>query len=75
MNPYYESLAQKRSDVQSAGQLMYLKKGGGMTVAEKIQLENVKYNHKRKLKEVELEYKAIMHNNEMLQKSLIKVFK
>ena len=53
------------------------KKGGKveLTAQEKMDLDNNRYNNVRKLKDTEMTYKAIMHNNEMLQKSLIKVFK
>jgi len=65
----------KQSEVQSWQTRMYLKKGGSLTKQEKIEIENLKNSHKSRMKEMELAYKAILHNNEMLQKALIKVFK
>lgn len=56
-------------------QMLYFKKGGGLTKEQKIDIDNAKFNNIKRLKETELTYKAIMHNNEMLQKALIKVFK
>lgn len=52
-----------------------MQKGGRIPLSEKIILENVKYNHKRLLKENELFYKQIMENNRLVQKALSKVFK
>ena len=65
----------KQSEVQSWQNRMYMKKGGSLTRAEKIEIEKLKNSHKINMKEMELAYKAILHNNEMLQKALIKVFK
>lgn len=50
------------------------KSGGRLTKNERIEIEREKANLKAKQKVVELTYRAILHNNEMLQKSLIKVF-
>ena len=52
-----------------------MQKGGRIPLSERIALENVKYNHKRLLKENELFYKQIMENNRLVQKALSKVFK
>ena len=52
-----------------------MKKGGGLTREDKIAIEREKFNNQKRLKDTEMEYKIIMHNNEMLQKALIKVFK
>ncbi|MFA6661177.1 MAG: hypothetical protein WCS62_06160 [Bacilli bacterium] len=52
-----------------------MQKGGRISLSERIALENVKYNHKRLLKENELFYKQIMENNRLVQKALSKVFK
>jgi hypothetical protein len=53
----------------------YMQRGGKIPLSEKIALENVKYNHKRLLKENELYYKQLMENNKLVQKALLKVFK
>lgn len=55
--------------------LQSLKKGGSMSKEEKLELQREKQNAVSALKGTELIYKAILHNNEMLQKALIKVFK
>jgi hypothetical protein len=55
--------------------LLGLKSGGTLSKSEKLEIEREKSEYRRRLKETELAYKAIMHNNEMLQKALIKVFK
>ena len=47
------------------------KSGGDVS---KLDVENAKSEHNRKLKNIEMAYKAIMHNNEILQKALIKIF-
>ena len=70
-----DPIRQKQSALQTSQALLYLKKGGGLTKDEKMEIENLKNNHKSKVKELELAYKAVLHNNEMLQKALIKVFK
>jgi hypothetical protein len=55
---------------------MYLKTGGkALTKDEQIDIDNAKFNNAKRLKDTEWAYKAIMHNNKMLQKALIKVFK
>jgi len=67
-------LAQQKLNLDQ--QMLYWRKEGGkMTKKEKIDIDNNKFNNVKRLKETELTYKAIMHNNEMLQKALIKVFK
>lgn len=55
--------------------LPYLQGGGKMTLEDRIALENVKYNHKRLLKDEELYFKQLMNNSKLVQKALIKVFK
>lgn len=50
-------------------------KGGSLSKEDKIEIEKVKLESKRKQKDVELLYKSIMHDNDILNKSLIKVFK
>lgn len=51
------------------------KSGGSLSRADRIAIQRDKSESQRRLKETEMAYKAIMHNNEMLQKALIKVFK
>ena len=50
-------------------------KGGSLAPGEYLEAVRLQTEGKRKDKELELFYKAIMHNNAMLQKALIKVFK
>lgn len=52
-----------------------LKKGGSLSKEDRIEIEREKKSLSRDEKILELTFKAIMHNNEMLQKSLIRVFK
>lgn len=64
-------------DLQVAQQYRspYFKQGGSISLEDKVKLERYKEAVKRNNKEVELAYKTIKDNNEMLQKALIKVFK
>ncbi len=55
--------------------MSYFQKGGKMTLEDRIALENVKYNHKKLLKNEELYFKQLMNNSKLVQKALIKVFK
>lgn len=57
------------------GQRSLLQKGGRIPLSEKVTLENVKYNHKRLLKNEDNFLKNILENNKMYQKAFIKVFK
>lgn len=71
-----EPIRTKQSWLQHYQPLIYMKKGGtALTKEEKIDIDNAKFNNAKRLKDTEWAYKAIMHNNEMLQKALIKVFK
>lgn len=54
---------------------MLAKKGATLNFKEKSELQALKQDYENKMKSIEQAYKAIMHNNEMLQKALIKVFK
>ncbi len=56
-------------------QQQLLKSGGSLSKQDKIDIQRDKAESVRELKELEMSFKAIMHNNEMLQKSLIRVFK
>lgn len=55
--------------------LMYMKKGGSLSKEDKIDIERFKAITKSNSKQLELAFKTILQNNELLQKSLIKVFK
>jgi hypothetical protein len=55
--------------------MSYFQGGGRMTLEDRIALENVKYNHKKLLKNEELYFKQLMNNSKLVQKALIKVFK
>ena len=57
------------------GHRMLLQRGGRIPLDEKIALENVRYNHKRLLKNQDNFLKSILENNKMYQKAFIKVFK
>lgn len=52
-----------------------LQKGGRIPLSEKITLENLKYNNKRKLQKEEHFLKAILENTKMYNRAFIKVFK
>ena len=58
-----------------ASTMSYFQRGGKMTLEDRIALENVKYNHKKLLKNEELYFKQLMNNSKLVQKALIKVFK
>ena len=55
--------------------LQFIKKGGTLSKEDRIELEERKAALKRSEKNTERISKTILHNNEMLQKSLIKIFK
>lgn len=46
-----------------------------MTLQDKIDYDNMRDAKRSNEKDLDLVFKAILHNNEMLEKSLIKVFK
>lgn len=74
----YDPLNRAGENLQIAQQhymMRLVKKGGSLTKAERSELQRENAQYKQKLKELELFHKSIMHNNEMLQKALIKVFK
>ena len=58
-----------------ASTMSYFQRGGKMTLEDRIALENIKYNHKKLLKNEELYFKQLMNNSKLVQKALIKVFK
>ena len=51
------------------------KSGGSLSKQDRIDLEREKARLRNAQKDIELTYKAILHNNEMMQKALIKIFK
>ena len=55
--------------------LMYMKKGGSLSKEDRIDIERFKAITKSNSKQLELAFKTILQSNELLQKSLIKVFK
>ena len=72
---YLQELSKPMEQIQLAmsyRQPMPVFKSGGDV--SKLDVENAKSEHNRKLKNMEMAYKAIMHNNEILQKALIKIF-
>ena len=68
----YENLSNELSYRRA---LLFAKSGGSLSKADRLEIEERKSESRRKEKDMEMFYKAIMHNNEMLYKSLIKVFK
>ena len=68
----YEDLSNELSYKRAT---LFVKSGGSLTKADRIELQDRKDSQRRREKDIELTYKMIMHNNEMLYKSLIKVFK
>ena len=56
-------------------QQQLLKSGGSLSKQDKIDIDKEKSNLAKEMKVLEMSFKAIMHNNEMLQKALIRVFK
>ena len=51
------------------------KSGGSLSKQDRIDLEREKARLRNAQKDIELTYKAILHNNELMQKALIKIFK
>lgn len=75
-----DNLYKPIQDLQLAQQfqqpLLWQKKGGTtLSKEDRMEIERAKTDSIVAMKETELVYKAILHNNEMLQKALIKVFK
>lgn len=68
----YENLSNELSYKRA---LLFAKSGGSLSKADRLEIEERKSESRRKEKDKGMFYKAIMHNNEMLYKSLIKVFK
>jgi hypothetical protein len=50
-------------------------RGGLLSKNDQIEIDDNRNEHTRKQKEAEMIFKAILHNDEMLIKSLIRVFK
>ena len=74
-NTINDLLANYQRAQRVASTMSYFQKGGKMTLEDRIALENVKYNHKKLLKNEELYFKQLMNNSKLVQKALIKVFK
>lgn len=74
-----EPLRYQQGKTQFYQNSQYIKKGGSISVQDQIAIdnnrENIRYNSRRKLKNTEMFYKTILHNNEMLLRSLNKIFK
>lgn len=51
----------------------FAKSGGSLSKSDRIEIEAFKDENKRRLKDAEMTLKSIMHNNEMLQKALLKI--
>ena len=73
---YLQELSKTAEQIQLAmtyrQPLPTFKSGGDVS---KLDVEREKSERERKIKNVEMTYKAIIHNNEMLQRALIKIFK
>ena len=54
---------------------MFMKKGRSLSKEDRIDIERFKAITKSNSKQLELAFKTILQSNELLQKSLIKVFK
>lgn len=74
-NKINDLLANYQRAQRVASTMSYFQRGGKMTLEDRIALENVKYNHKKLLKNDELYFKQLMNNSKLVQKALIKVFK
>ena len=59
----------------SGAQTQFNKAGGSLTKQDKMDIDDNKAENKRISKDEEMTFKAILHNNEILQKALIRVFK
>jgi hypothetical protein len=72
-----EPVRMRQQQMQYFAPLQFAKKGGkvDLTKQDRMEIDNNKFENLKRLRSTELTYKAIMHNNEILQKSLIKVFK
>lgn len=74
-NRINDLLANYQRAQRVASTMFYFQRGGKMTLEDRIALENVKYNHKKLLKNEELYFKQLLNNSKLVQKALIKVFK
>lgn len=72
VNKPLENLKAEQSLRQS---MLFLKKGGSLSKEDRLDIERFKMSNKIQTKNAEMAFKAILQNNEMLQKALIKVFK
>ena len=76
MKPFMDQLQQKQMTLSLATNRLYLRKSGGsLSKQDRIDLEREKARLRNAQKDIELTYKAILHNNELMQKALIKIFK
>lgn len=76
----YEPVRTRQQQMQFFAPLQFQRKGGkvkssNLTKQDIMDIDNNNAENIKRLKSTELVYKAIIHNNEMLQRSLIKVFK
>lgn len=76
-----QPLRYQQAKTQFNQNVAFIKKGGktSLTVKEQMEIDNnkesLRYNSLRKLKDTEMAFKSILHNNEMLQRSLTRIFK
>lgn len=76
MKPYSKQLQNLGNKYQQLQyRYLYRKSGGTLTLTDRIELEKFKGGQRAAEKDLERTFKAILHNNEMLEKSLIKIFK
>ena len=71
----YEPIEKLQLAQQYQQPLISAKKGGTLNKTEQLELQRDKERATKDVKQTELIFKSIIHNNEMLQKALIKVFK
>lgn len=71
-NPIYEKINRAQYAIQHG---LPIKRAKGGTLAEKKYLIDLKHQQKKELEDQKQYYKMILKNNELLMKSLIKVFK
>lgn len=71
----YEPIEKLQLAQQYQQPLIYAKQGTSLTKQDRLELQRDKERSVKDLKQSELVFKSILHNNEMLQRALIKVFK
>lgn len=73
LNNKMRDMLSKRSSLQTKVQYGMYAKGGSLE--DKVTLENVKQHNRKELEELKQYYKQLLKNDDLLLKSLIKIFK